>query len=65
MLVVTTNARGAGIGRALVAHVVTLAREAGCRRLTVTTHLRRAGAHAFYEQLGFDFTGRSYVLTIG
>jgi hypothetical protein len=27
----------------------------------VTTHVRRADAHAFYERLGFDFTGRRYV----
>jgi GNAT superfamily N-acetyltransferase len=37
------------------------ARELGCARLTLTTHLRRAEAHAFYERLGFEFTGRRYV----
>lgn len=64
-LVVAEAARGAGIGRALVEHAAALAREVGSRRLIVTTHLRRSGAHAFYDRLGFDFTGRRYVLAIG
>jgi ribosomal protein S18 acetylase RimI-like enzyme len=35
------------------------------RRFLVTTHNRRAGAHAFYERLGFEFTGRRYVKDLG
>jgi hypothetical protein len=30
----------------------------------VTTHIRRADAHAFYERLGFELTGRRYVRPI-
>jgi len=60
-LVVAEQARGLGVGRRLVSSAESLARERGASRLMVTTHLRRADAHAFYERLGFDFTGRRYL----
>lgn len=63
-LVITERARGTGVGRALVDRAEELVRAAGVTRFMVTTHLRRAGAHAFYERLGFEFTGRRYVRTI-
>lgn len=64
-LVVEEEARGNGVGRALVERVCEHARSAGCARITLTTHLRRSDAHAFYERLGFEFTGRRYVRTLG
>ena len=60
-LVVREDTRGRGVGRALVTAVEQWAHERGADRLIVTTALRRAGAHAFYERLGFEFTGRRYV----
>jgi GNAT superfamily N-acetyltransferase len=60
-LVIAEGARGEGVGRALIDSAAAIAREHGAGRLFVTTHLRRAGAHAFYERLGFEFTGRRYV----
>jgi GNAT superfamily N-acetyltransferase len=60
-LVVTASARGLGVGRALVERAETVGKSLGASRLMVTTHVRRADAHAFYERLGFDFTGRRYV----
>jgi GNAT superfamily N-acetyltransferase len=63
-LVVTERARGLGVGRQLVDRAVDLARRWGCTRLMVTTHVRRADAHAFYEHIGFEFTGRRYVKTL-
>lgn len=59
-LVVDESVRGKGIGRALVDAVEEYARKAGCERLSVTTHLDREGAHAFYARMGFDHTGRRY-----
>jgi GNAT superfamily N-acetyltransferase len=59
-LVVRDDTRGRGVGRALVTAVEHWARE----RVVVTTALRRAGAHAFYERIGFEFTGRRYVKSI-
>jgi GNAT superfamily N-acetyltransferase len=63
-LVVSERARGLGVGRRLVSSAESLARERGASRLMVTTHVRRADAHAFYERLGFDFTGRRYVKSL-
>ena len=60
-LVVAEGARGLGVGRTLVARSEAIARERGASRLLVTTHIRRADAHIFYERLGFEFTGRRYV----
>ena len=63
-LVVAEQARGLGAGRALVDRAVDTARGWGCERLMVTTHVRRADAHAFYERIGFTLTGRRYARAI-
>ena len=63
-LVVTENARGLGVGRALNERAASVGKSLGASRLMVTTHVRRADAHAFYERLGFEFTGRRYVRAI-
>jgi GNAT superfamily N-acetyltransferase len=60
MLVVDEGVRGTGVGRALVTHAEQWARERDCRRVVVTTQLSRAGAHAFYETIGYTHTGRRY-----
>ena len=63
-LVVTESARGLGVGRALIERAEAVGKSLGASRLMVTTHVRRADAHAFYERLGFEFTGRRYVRVI-
>jgi len=63
-LVVTERARGLGVGRALIERAAAVGKSLGASRLMVTTHVRRADAHAFYERLGFEFTGRRYVRAI-
>lgn len=63
-LVVTERARGLGVGRALIERAEAVGKSLGASRLMVTTHVRRADAHAFYERLGFEFTGRRYVRPI-
>jgi len=59
-LVVGSARRKHGVGRRLVAALEAWARSRGCVRLSVTTALHRHEAHAFYERLGFEFTGRRY-----
>lgn len=53
-LVVEPSKRKQGIGRALVNAAVSLAREAGCDTIELTTGIARKDAHAFYEAIGFQ-----------
>lgn len=59
-LVVSSTVRGRGVGRRLVEAIEAWARAAGCPRVFVNTANHRAGAHAFYDRLGYDHTGRRY-----
>lgn len=53
-LFVDHGARGAGIGRLLLAAVAREARERGCCRMDVNVLAWNAGARRFYEGLGFS-----------
>ena len=53
-LFVREQARGQGLGRALVAGVVELARERGCRRIELDANERNDAAQALYRAMGFD-----------
>lgn len=50
---VDDRARGAGVGRRLLAEGEALAHRRGCDRLEVHCHSRRERAHAFYLREGF------------
>jgi GNAT superfamily N-acetyltransferase len=60
LLVVDESQRSRGVGRALVEAAERWAHAQGCHRIVVTTALQRAGAHAFYERIGYRHTGRRY-----
>ncbi|MEO8330747.1 MAG: GNAT family N-acetyltransferase [Candidatus Nanopelagicales bacterium] len=45
---------GQGIGRALLSHCVSDARDLGCRRVWLTTTNNNIRAIAFYQRMGFD-----------
>ena len=55
-LVVAERARGAGVGRSLVAAAEHLLAARGCALVEVTSNQRRSDAHAFYQRLGYDAT---------
>jgi ribosomal protein S18 acetylase RimI-like enzyme len=59
-LVVGERFRRQGIGELLMEAVENEARERGGRYLVLNTAHRRADAHAFYEALGYEHTGRRY-----
>ncbi|HEY5661126.1 MAG TPA: GNAT family N-acetyltransferase [Gaiellaceae bacterium] len=60
VLIVDEAQRGRGVGRALVEAAETEARLRGCELLFLTTAERRDDAHAFYERVGLEQTGRRY-----
>jgi GNAT superfamily N-acetyltransferase len=64
-LVVDDNRQGQGIGKALAEHVAEWARGQGAVRLSVTSGEHRAGAHAFYERLGYERRGIRLVKQLG
>ena len=52
--VVADNARGRGVGRALLEHIKSMARKAGARRLELNTNrARESYRRAFYIKSGF------------
>ena len=56
MLVVAEEARGAGIGAALVAEAEKRLAARGCGLVEVTSNRKRIRAHVFYEKLGYERT---------
>ena len=63
-VVVSPDRQGQGIGRQLMAHALQQAREAGCYKLALSSNAKRQAAHAFYESLGFQRHGLSFVIDI-
>ena len=61
-VVVAPDRQGQGIGRQLMAHALQQAREAGCYKLALSSNAKRSAAHAFYESLGFQRHGLSFVI---
>ena len=56
MMVVDEAVRGRGIGAELVRAAERALGERGCYMIEVTSHVRRADAHRFYERLGYEKT---------
>ena len=60
-IAVDEDARGQGVGAALVRAVEEEARRRGCYAVVLTSGDHRADAHAFYRGLGYDDTGRRFI----
>jgi GNAT superfamily N-acetyltransferase len=63
-VVVDADARGIGIGRALMAKAAERARAWGCYKLALSSNHSREAAHRFYQQLGFKPHGISLAITL-
>ena len=62
---VAPDARGAGVGRALVDAVADWARDRGCDRLVLSVSESNQAARRFYEACGFGETGERKALREG
>lgn len=63
-LAVDTAARGRGTGRRLLTAAHARFRERGCGVVEVTSHMRRAEAHAFYLHMGYDQTSYRFAVEL-
>lgn len=61
-VVVAKVNQGQGIGRQLMAHALREAKLAGCYKLALSSNRKRQDAHSFYESLGFEQHGFSFVM---
>lgn len=64
-IVVDERHRRRGIGHRLAAELEAEARQRGCCLIFLTTAERRKDAHAFYERIGFEETGRRFAKWLG
>jgi GNAT superfamily N-acetyltransferase len=60
-LVVDANQRGKGIGEAMMRSAEAWARGRGFSSISLSSHIRRADAHAFYEGLGYRIIATSHL----
>jgi GNAT superfamily N-acetyltransferase len=65
MLIVSSEARGIGIGKRLVAECVRFARQAGYRKVTLWTHSQLLAARCLYEAAGFRLVRSAPVHSFG
>ena len=59
-VVVAPQRQGSGIGQAMMRFALDRCREKRCYKLVLSSNAKRARAHAFYEQLGFERHGYSF-----
>jgi GNAT superfamily N-acetyltransferase len=64
-LVVAETHRGRGIGRELMKRAEAWLADKGVKRVSLTSGLHRASAHAFYRACSYEQTGLRFVRTIG
>ena len=59
---VQENLQGKGLGRQMMKYDIQDCSEAGCYKLVLSSNQKRVEAHAFYESLGFDKHGFSFLV---
>jgi GNAT superfamily N-acetyltransferase len=62
-VVVRDDWRSQGVGRTMMEYAVRRGRALGCYKLMLSSGIKRERAHAFYETLGFQKHGYSFLLT--
>jgi GNAT superfamily N-acetyltransferase len=61
-VVVDPEWRGHGIGKQMMQFAMARCREAGCYKMALSSHLSREKTHRFYESLGFEKHGFSFLI---
>ncbi len=56
--------QGKGVGKAMMEFALKYAKEKGCYKMTLSSNLRREATHQFYESLGFQKHGFSFLVEL-
>lgn len=56
--------QGKGIGKLMMEFAMQYAKEKGCYKMSLSSNLRREKAHQFYESLGFQKHGFSFLMDL-
>lgn len=63
-VVVHRDWRGKGVGKQMVRFAMDRCREGGCYKLALSSNIKRESAHRFYDGLGFQRHGYSFVVEL-
>ena len=63
-VVVDPKYHGVGIGKKMMRFAMERCREFGCYKLVLSANVRRNKAHRFYESLGFERHGYSFLIDL-
>lgn len=63
-VVVRADHQGLGLGKMMMHFAMDVCRQAGCYKLMLSSNQKRVTAHVFYESLGFDRHGFSFVVPL-
>ncbi len=61
-VVVREGLQGQGIGKQMMGLAMDICRTKGCYKLALSSNLKRKAAHSFYESLGFEKHGYSFLV---
>lgn len=64
-MIISQEFRGQGMGKQLMQFVMARAEEEKCYKLMLSSNKKRTLAHKFYEQLGFEQHGISFMTEFG
>jgi len=63
-IVVRSDVQGLGVGKRMLTFAAQRARQQGCYKIMLSSSTRRINAQAFYESLGYEQHGVSYLLEL-
>jgi len=55
-MIIAPDFQGKGVGKRLLAHAITEAKNLTCKRITLLSDTDNLNAHRFYEQFGFKYS---------
>jgi GNAT superfamily N-acetyltransferase len=61
-VVVAENFQNKGVGKIMMEFAISKAKQAGCYKMVLSSNQKRVDAHRFYEGLGFEKHGFSFMV---